>query len=73
MIYHAMIELDIEADDFEGADRQASQFAQRICDESFCDCARVVKLIEHRECARSGCFERVCYENGANLLPPSRP
>ena len=63
MIYHATIELDIEADNFEDADRQAGQFAQRICDESFCECARVVKLIEHRECARPGCYKRVCYED----------
>ncbi len=65
MIYHAMIEVDLEADDMDGADRQGRALAQRICDESLTDCARIKSLTEHLECARLGCDRRVAYWGAA--------
>ncbi len=63
MIYHATIEVDIEADENMGATDQAKQLAQRICDESFTDCARVKRVVKRVVCARPGCYKRVCYED----------
>ncbi len=62
MIYHAMIEVDVEGNDHMDATDQAKRLAQDICDGSFIDCARVKRVIEHVECARLGCYKRVCYE-----------
>lgn len=44
MQYRAFIEIDLEADSPEEATSQAETCVQQICDESFCECARVKKV-----------------------------
>ncbi len=61
MIYHAMIEVDLEADDMDDATRLAVTIANCICEGSCADCARVKSVTEHCECARPGCDRRVAH------------